>query len=116
MLAVWSAVIWVANTRPQVFSTGHDTTDYALYQAGHFLGHVMLGLLAMRAATLTWGWRTGVWVALAGALAHAVLDELVQLLVPSRHANLEDIVYNAVGVLVGSVVLFMIRQRRRMRS
>ncbi|NLG49746.1 MAG: VanZ family protein [Chloroflexi bacterium] len=116
MLALWSAGIWFVNTRSRVFSIGQAATDYVLYQAGHFFGHVVLGLLAMRASTLTWGWRKGAWVALAGALAHAVLDELAQLFVPSRHANLEDIVYNMAGVLVGSVALLVMRQRGRTRS
>ena len=116
MLALWSAAIWIANTRPQVPSTGRATTDHVLYQAGHFLGHVALGLLAARAATLTWGWRKRVGIVMAGALVHAVLDELVQVFVPSRDANLEDIVYNTAGVVVGFILLTLSRQRRRARS
>jgi len=115
MLALWSAVIWVANTRPRVWDIGDSAVDYVLSQAAHFFGHVILGLLAARAATLTWAWRKGLRIALAGALVHAILDELVQMFVPSRHANLEDIVYNTVGVLVGSAILVLLWQRRRAR-
>jgi len=108
---MWSALIWVANTRPETVGTQHDTLNYVIWQGGHLISHIILGALVWNAATLTWKHSTGFFVALLGGCCHAALDEWIQTLVPSRHANLEDVLYNVGGVALGIAVVEFIRLR-----
>jgi len=108
-LVTWMGLIWTLSSLPVVPSAGSDTRDFLVRQGGHLGLHAVLALLAWRAATLSWGNPTGFVFALCLAIPHAVLDELYQILVPGRDANLEDVVYNLVGVLIA---LVLIRYRR----
>lgn len=115
-LIAWSGVIWFANTRPELPTVQNDTLNNVISQGGHLLGHTVLAILAWRAATTAWGHRTGYWVTLVGTSLHSVLDEAVQRLVPTRNANLEDVVYNVAGCMLGIAVMEVLRLGARERS
>ena len=109
-LLTWMGLIGTLSSLPVVPSAGSDTRDYLVRQGAHLGLHAVLTVLAWRAASLSWGNPTGFVFALCLAIPHAVLDELYQVLVPGRDANLEDVVYNLVGVLLA---LALIRYRRQ---
>jgi len=111
LLVTCSAVIFFLNTRPDLRVTARNDLQYYLAQSGHFLTHVALGALAWDAFTRTCGHRRGYWLAFAAASLHAVLDEWVQVYVPSRNANLEDVLTNLAGVACGIGVMEYVRWR-----
>ena len=50
------------------------------------------------------GARTPVWLLIGGLLAFGVLIELLQMLVPTRSAEVADVLADGVGIAVGLVV------------
>ena len=111
-LLAWSGLIWFLTSRPSVPmpSAGSDARDFVLRQGGHVLLHAVLAWLAWRAAVLSWGNRIGFAFGWYLAVPHAILDELYQGQLPGRDANLEDVLYNLIGVFAA---LLMIRLRQR---
>lgn len=107
-LLVWIGLIWTLSSLPSVPSAGSDTRDFLVRQGAHLGLHAVLAVLAWRAGSLSWNNSTGFIFASFLAIPHAVLNELYQALIPGRDANLEDVVYNLVGVLL---VLVFIRHR-----
>lgn len=104
-LLAWTGLIWFLSSRPSVPSAGNDGMDTFLRQGGHLALHFVLFLLAWRAGIGSFGRTKGVIFALFYALINAVLDELYQTTVPGRNANLEDVLTNGAGVLLGFVVV-----------
>ena len=111
LLVACSAVIFFLNTRPNFSVTSNAAWRYFIAQAGHLLTHVVLGALAWRALTRSFGHRRGYWLAYAGTVVHAVADEWVQVFVPTRDANLEDVLYNIAGVSLGIAIMEFLRWR-----
>jgi VanZ family protein len=74
--------------------------DYILRQGGHLSLHVVLGILAWRAASRMWAHRPALVVALSLVLSYAVFDELYQTFTLGRSVNVEDLTYNLMGVLI----------------
>lgn len=103
LLSAWTVLIWFLAARPSVPSAGSDLMDTILRQGGHLGLHFVLFLLAWRAGVASFGRRRGAAFALIFALANACLDELFQTTVPGRNANLEDVLTNSAGVLLGLV-------------
>ena len=115
-LLAWSGLIWFLTSRPSVPSAGSDTRDFVVRQGGHLLLHAVLALLAWRAAALSWGNRIGFAFGACLAVPHAILDELYQGLVPGRDANLEDVLYNLVGVCAALLLVRSLQQLGRVQS
>ncbi len=86
-------------------SAGSDLADTILRQGGHLALHFVLFLAAWRAGAASFGRTRGCIFALVYALANALLDEVYQMTVPGRNANLEDVLTNITGVLLGFVVV-----------
>ena len=42
-----------------------------------------------------------------------LIIELTQLLCPSRHTDIDDVVLNTTGVLIGACIVFAVRRRRK---
>ena len=116
-LLAWSGLIWFLTSRPSVPSAGSETGDFVIRQGGgHLLLHSVLALLAWRAAALSWG--NGIGFAFAAFLAvpHAILDEVYQGLVPGRDANLEDVLYNLVGVAAALLLVRVLQLSGKLQS
>ena len=107
----WSALVWVLSTRPFVLRTHSSTLDHIVSQASHLVGHFLLGLAAWRSSALTWGPSHALWVALSITVPHAVLDELVQEVIPTRNANFEDVAFNLAGTLLALLGTEYLRRR-----
>lgn len=105
ILVVWTALIWFLSLRPSVPSAGSNLADTILRQGGHLALHFVLLLLAWRAGVASFGRRRGALFALVFALANGLFDEFYQLTVPGRNANLEDVLTNWAGVLLGFVMV-----------
>jgi VanZ family protein len=85
-------------------------TDPIIRIAAHFIEFMVLSVLLLLA--LNRGIRrkpaaAAVAVALIASVVYAVLDELHQLFVPGRVADLFDIATDAAGALVGCIVLVL---------
>ena len=109
-LLAWSSLIWFLTSRPSVPSAGSDTRDFVIRQGGHLLLHAVLALLAWRAAVLSWGNRIGFAFGWCLAVPHAILDELYQRQLPGRDANLEDVLYNLVGVFAALLLVRLLQR------
>ena len=54
------------------------------------------------------------WIALALAVVFSVIDEGTKPLVVGRHCDIEDIMLNDVGAVLGYVVARVVRMDRRL--
>ncbi len=111
LLVTCSAVIFFLNTRPDFRISSRSILQYWMAQTGHLIGHMALGALAWQAFTRSFGHRRGYWLAFCVAGLHSVIDEWVQVYVPTRDANLEDVFTNLAGVGLGIAVMEFVRWR-----
>jgi VanZ family protein len=103
----WAAVaIWVAIQLTLTSLPGKDLPGlpHPLDWVGHLSMYAGLGFLIARAASLR-GWppRWMIWVGVALSLG-AALDELHQLLVPGRDAEVTDWLADTIGAAAGLFV------------
>lgn len=99
MLAVYWTALCVGTHLPGRFLTAPlNVSDKVL----HFLAYTGLGILLAAFLPLLGArdWRVS-WGALAIVLVYAALDELGQMLVPGRTAELADWLANAGGAVTG---------------
>jgi VanZ family protein len=74
-------------------------------KAAHFLGYVGLALLTCAVLLRGGRWSRGAAAAiLAGLMVYGVLDELLQIPVPHRSADLFDWLCDSAGAVVGILV------------
>lgn len=83
---------------------------------GHFGGYFLLGALLYRAlAGGIFRWKvSAAWLALLGATAYGVLDEIHQMYVPGRHASAVDVMVDAVGAAAALLAVragILVRER-----
>lgn len=81
----------------------------------HFCVYAALGLLVIRASSITWPERGRLRVILFGALATVLWglsDELHQAFVPGRSSELLDLLADALGALTAAAVWALIMRRR----
>jgi VanZ like protein len=74
-------------------------------KAAHALEYAILGLLCYRAmsnASPPWGIRRSFALSIAIAVLYGATDELHQVLVPPREADLLDIFADSIGALIGA--------------
>ena len=94
------AAIFVLSSQESLPSLPGGLTDYT----GHFIGYALLATLLLRAfAGGIWRGvtpRAG-WLAVVGASAYGVTDEVHQLFVPGRSATVEDWVADTLGAMTG---------------
>jgi len=104
-LLAWSALIWYLNTRPDLPLPNDSLWNNMLSQGGHLFTHAVLAALAWWVVALTWGERHGLVLASVAASVHAVLDEGVQFLVPTRHVSLGDLAFDLAGVALAVLAI-----------
>ena len=92
----WAALIFALSSIPSL-TTGLGTWDLVLRKLAHTAEFAVLGVLLARAlAELP---------AFAAGVAYAVSDEVHQRFVPGREGALLDVAIDAVGVLLGVLLL-----------
>ena len=108
---LWALLLFVASSIP-----GTSYPDVAFQYADKIV-HVgiygMLGALLALAARLSKPWSVRkVWLfAVALAAAYGATDELHQLFVPNRSADLRDLLADAVGAALGATLTLIVVRR-----
>lgn len=102
------ALIFTVSSMPDPGSLPGGVSD----KTGHVAAYAVLGALVLRA--LARGWRGDVTVARCAAAAgfaalYGVTDELHQMLVPGRTAELMDVAADAVGAVCGVALVVALR-------
>jgi VanZ family protein len=103
-VVLWAAVIFALSAVPSL-SSGLGTWDVVLRKLAHVTEFAVLGALLARVVQDR--------AALLLGIAYAASDELHQHFVPGREAALLDVAIDAVGVVLGVVLLRRLAQRRR---
>jgi VanZ family protein len=89
------AVLWWLSATPDL-GTGLEDWDFVLRKLGHAGAYATLAV--------AWLWALGLrraGLALALTVAYAVVDELHQATVPTRHGSPLDVAIDAAGGLLG---------------
>jgi VanZ family protein len=94
---LWAALIYWFSSIPSL-SSGLGSFDYVLRKAAHVTEFAFLSFLLWRAVRDEAG-------AFFGALLYAATDEFHQTFVHGRHGSPKDLAFDAVGALLGLVIL-----------
>jgi VanZ family protein len=116
-VAAWAcywAALFVGTHLPRLPRVGAPGgTD----KAAHFFGYAGLAVLTCLVLLRRKRWSPGAGLAiLAGLMAYGVIDELLQIPIPNRSADVLDWVSDALGAAVGIVIFRAIQKtfaRRR---
>ena len=103
-VVLWAGVIFAFSAVPSL-SSGLGTWDVVLRKLAHVAEFAVLGALLARAVQER--------AALVLGIVYAGSDELHQHFVPGREAALLDVTIDAVGVVLGIVLVRRLTQRRR---
>ena len=99
--------VWLA----QLLGTDVELTHGVVRKIAHVGLYFVLVLLLC-------GWQAlsgrKLWIALALAVVFSVIDEGTKPLVVGRHCDIEDILLNDVGAVLGYVVAIVVRMDRRL--
>lgn len=96
----------VRNISPGL-KTDPEAFNEALRTAAHFGIYHILGVLLLPAVWLRWR-KDAILTTLAIGILYAVSDELHQLFVPGRGAQLTDVLVDATGALTGALLAYWI--------
>ncbi len=97
--ALVSVAILVIGTRPRVPHLLRRVPDWVT----HSSAYTVVAVLASWSAAELGSAAPAPW-AVGYAIGHGCLLELLQALVPTRHAELRDVIADAVGALVGAAI------------
>ncbi len=104
--ALLSVSILVVGTRPRMPEALRRVPDWSM----HGSTYAVLAFLASESATCLGVAAAAPWAA-GYAIAHGCLLELLQMLVPTRSAELRDVAADAVGAAIGVAVAAYRRSR-----
>jgi VanZ family protein len=104
MVAVWAAVIFAFSATPHLRIAAADDLDFILRKSGHMAAFGILAVLLWRALDLS-GVSRALVVSLALTIAYAASDEFHQSFTAGRNASGVDVSIDAVGAVIGLVVL-----------
>ncbi|MAE70276.1 MAG: teicoplanin resistance protein VanZ [Gemmatimonadetes bacterium] len=108
-VAAWAAAILVLNSIPNPPSA--PPTVVPVDKIVHFMEYCGLGALLFRAARGS-AWKHPLAWAIALGVAYGVADEVHQAYLPTRYAELADVLADAVGASAGALILRLTRRRR----
>ena len=97
---------WIVNLVRMLlpFDLSMDLLTFLIRKAAHFTEYLLLGL------SLEWGMGFRKRTFLIGT-GYAVMDEIHQAFVPGRSCEIRDMCIDAVGVLIGMVLIIAIRKQ-----
>ena len=108
---VWAAFIFVASSLP---GTTYPSTD--LPNADKLVHIVLYGVLGALVVRGLGGRGVRIWLGAAALAAlYGVTDELHQIFIPFRSADVEDAVADAAGALLGAGLAVTFRKWRQSR-
>ena len=97
-VVAWMGTIFYLSAQPDLPHPSSGWLDWAISSAAHVFMFAVLAMLWARA--LGRGRRS--WLIAVGlTLLYALFDELHQLFVPGRHADPWDLVFDALGAVLG---------------
>ena len=96
-VVAWAGLIFVLSSIPDL-GTGLGGWDLVLRKIAHATEYAILGFLLLRAIGHE-------WAAVALGIAYAAGDELHQHFVPGRFGSPVDVAIDAVGVVVGVLLV-----------
>jgi VanZ family protein len=90
-----------------------DIVNHWVRKGGHFTAYALLGVLNLRAASLSWSTRARLLLAAAfvAAVGWAAVDEFHQSFSPSRGASAWDVLLDSTGVMAGIFLYYRWRIR-----
>jgi hypothetical protein len=112
----WAAAVWASYWIALFISTHVPRLPggggpLGLDKVAHFAGYA--GLAVLTCMVLLRGerwWRRGALAVLVGLMAYGILDELLQIPIPHRTADLLDWICDALGAAAG-IIVFRVMQR-----
>ena len=112
----WAALIFYLSAQASL-KTDLGIWDLILRKGAHMVEFAVLCLLLWNAIRQT-GMAFGRSLALADmiALAYAVSDEIHQRYVPGRVSALRDVGFDVAGIVIMSLMIFMLRPKRTARA
>lgn len=115
LVLIWMGVIWFLSSIPDL-SSGLQQ-DFILRKIAHVLEFALLTVLLYRALPKPrhQHWQRFALAALL-ALAYAAIDEIHQGYVPGREPNPKDVAIDALGIGLGSAIVYVTVNKFRLRS
>ena len=84
--------------------------DEPIRHVGHMIEFAVLGLLLAMLAVLI---RRKLWMAFVIGCGYGAFDEIHQLFVEGRGCQLSDLCFDAIGVLTGIIVVWLVVRTKR---
>ncbi|MEI7750414.1 MAG: VanZ family protein [Candidatus Moraniibacteriota bacterium] len=120
LLILWMAVIFTFSAMPGAVSGSAMPFNQLLERKGaHIFEYLVLFLLAFNAFRLSYSReRSGFQTMLAGTLSllYAFSDETHQLFVPGREGKISDVGIDAIGIVIGLLIVWIIVKGRQVNN
>jgi len=100
---LWMGLIFFFSSQPHLPRCPYPLLDLFLTKGAHLMEYAVLAILLHRAL----GDKSGWWALLIGAL-YALSDEFHQSFVPGRDAELLDLAFDILGVVLGLYMAKMV--------
>ena len=108
-VALWAGMIFILSNQPGLHASDDPGVDLPLRHVAHIVVYAVLTLLigwALAGARLPS--RRDIAIAGSMAFAYGITDEWHQTLVPSRHGQAVDLIWDGIGVLIGGALLWVV--------
>lgn len=102
-VVLWMGLIFFLSSQPHLPRYPTPSIDLLLNRVAHLFEYAVLAILLHRAV----GDESGRWALLIGGL-YALSDELHQSFVPGRNAELLDLAFDVLGVILGLYIAKMV--------
>lgn len=108
---LWAGLIFTLSGIPHLSSGWRY--DFLLRKIAHITEYFIFTLLAYRGLRLSWNMNpmSRNLATVAFALTYALLDEIHQSFVPGRAGTLQDVLFDAVGIIVFFLLLKIWRRK-----
>jgi VanZ family protein len=116
LLALYSLAIFLLSSRPIPFDTSRLPSGFdKVLHAGAFGLWASLALAATARSRPSWAWKRHAWIAAISASIYGLCDEVHQMFVPGRSADVLDWVADLTGgilaVLLWGLVAFWLQKK-----
>lgn len=100
--AIWMAVIFYLSSRQRIEVSEQYFFNFAIFKTLHIVEYAILYFLLFRAflqnSQSLQSRKTAFWFAFLFSLTYSLLDEIHQILVPTRDGKLRDVLIDVVGM------------------